>query len=490
MKTKKLNLMIVLISGLFAILCITPLTLDEVEAVSADDMKCVPITSITSYDGIINVQWEEVGNPEGTYIICHYYEEGNTNPDSSYYHEAIWDDNGIRGYDQHLRSIDISSEHLTPGKKYYVRLAAECPVEGGVIGAKYDWKDDQSKIASITVVSGTKRSLSYCTASLEKDTYSYNGMPVKPNIESVTDGHKVLEQGKDYTVTYGNNNAVGRGYAQINGCGHYQGQIMLYFDIAEGAAKTLGKLVLSKYEFVYSGKEVYPGFGVSLTDGTTAKYGTDYTIEYKNNINAGTATVVATGIGDCSGVVTRTYTILPKSIADEGAVEAVIPSAEYAYTGQEIRPSVTVTDIKLNRVLSRDVDYTVTYSNNYGPGTADIELTGVGNYQGTIYKSFRIIEEASPVVVKVGKGKFTSVRAVKKKAILRIGNITNADEYQIAYKKKGGSYKYIYTSSRTKTISRLKSKKYYYFKVRGVYYNEDSSRTYGSWSSVKKVKIK
>ena len=43
--------------------------------------------------------------------------------------------------------------------------------------------------------------------------------------------------------------------------------------------------------------------------------GTDYTVGYANNINAGTATVTITGIGDYTGTKAATFRIVPKKSA-------------------------------------------------------------------------------------------------------------------------------------------------------------------------------
>ncbi len=58
------------------------------------------------------------------------------------------------------------------------------------------------------------------------------------------------------------------------------------------------------------------------------------------------------------------------------------------YTGKAITPAVTLTHE--GNKLVQNKDYTVTYSNNVKSGTATITITGMGNYTGTITKSFTI----------------------------------------------------------------------------------------------------
>ena len=88
-----------------------------------------------------------------------------------------------------------------------------------------------------------------------------------------------------------------------------------------------------------------------------------------------------------------TVTVDPKAVtADFSAV-----AASYPYTGQEIRPAVTVADGG-NAVAQSE--YTVTYSNNVNVGKAKITVTDVdgGNYIVTGEKEFEIVKAAAPAV--------------------------------------------------------------------------------------------
>jgi len=59
------------------------------------------------------------------------------------------------------------------------------------------------------------------------------------------------------------------------------------------------------------------------------------------------------------------------------------------YTGNPIQPVVTVTGLTLN------VDYTVSYANHINVGTATATITGIGNYTGTVIKTFKIVLTSS-----------------------------------------------------------------------------------------------
>lgn len=63
----------------------------------------------------------------------------------------------------------------------------------------------------------------------------------------------------------------------------------------------------------YTGKAIEPG--ITLKNGAVTLDGsTDYTVEYSNNINVGTATVKVTGKGNYSGTVEKNFTIIAAEI--------------------------------------------------------------------------------------------------------------------------------------------------------------------------------
>ena len=59
---------------------------------------------------------------------------------------------------------------------------------------------------------------------------------------------------------------------------------------------------------------------------------------------------------------------------------SVEPIADQIYTGYALMPDVVVKDG--SKVLAKDIDYTVSYSNNTNVGTASVKITGNGTYEG------------------------------------------------------------------------------------------------------------
>lgn len=69
---------------------------------------------------------------------------------------------------------------------------------------------------------------------------------------------------------------------------------------------------------VYTGSALKPD-AVVKSGSTTLVKGQDYKLTYKNNVEEGTATVIAKGIGDYSGSFTQTFTIFGKATYKRGA---------------------------------------------------------------------------------------------------------------------------------------------------------------------------
>ena len=95
---------------------------------------------------------------------------------------------------------------------------------------------------------------------------------------------------------------------------------------------------LGKTSYIYDGTVKTPYVKI-IYNGETLVKDTDYTLEYQNNISAGTAKVIIKGIGRYTGSITKTYKINPINIAN---LNITLSSTTYRYTGTQRKPKVTV----------------------------------------------------------------------------------------------------------------------------------------------------
>jgi len=151
---------------------------------------------------------------------------------------------------------------------------------------------------------------------------------------------------------------------------------------------------------------------VSVTNdaGTTLTAGTDYNLTVTApSSGIGTATIVATGIGNYAGstesphTATSTYEIVAISADNLN----VVVNGEYAYTGSQIKPTnLTVT--YGGKTLTEGTDYEITgYGTNIYPGNYRgasttypnyVTVTGKGIYTGTKKAYFTIYVDLSDTV--------------------------------------------------------------------------------------------
>lgn len=162
-----------------------------------------------------------------------------------------------------------------------------------------------------------------------------------------------------------------------------------------------------------------------------------------------------------------------------------LSSASYTYDGKSKKPSVTVKDTR-GRVVNKNL-YTVTYSANKNPGTANVCVKAKGYYSGTLKKTFKI---------KLKKVSLSSLSPSKKSFKVKWKRTSaNVSGYQIQYstssKFKSGNKTVTVSGAKknSKSVKKLKSKKKYYVRIRT--YKIISGKKYHSqWSGAKSVKTK
>lgn len=306
-----------------------------------------------------------------------------------------------------------------------------------------------------------------CYFAENNETYletTFKGKKVEPEV--VIDG---LVQGKDYTVTYVNNEKPGEARAELTGIGNYKGSETLYFTI-------YGKLPAADpiADQTYTGKKLTPAIVIP-----GLKAGEDYYMYYEDNQYPGVATVTIYGTGYYKGTATIHFKIIKKT--EKFVSNVKLNRTSYTYTGKSIRPSVTVT---VNGKKIGANAYKLYYRNNKNSGIGTVQVRGIGKYS-RINKTltFKILP---PKTLLTGLKKANrSFTASWKKNIQATGyQIQFAADSRFTKERKTVT---VGKQSATRyKISGLKNKKTYYVRIRS-YKRVGKKVLYSSWSTVKKI---
>ncbi|MBR6230015.1 MAG: hypothetical protein IKQ97_09785, partial [Eubacterium sp.] len=177
-----------------------------------------------------------------------------------------------------------------------------------------------------------------------------------------------------------------------------QKSLVKNYPVLVAAIKTYGELSKDigfafvsniKKGYVYTHSAIEPVPVVKVGETTLTK-DVHYRVNYANNLNVGTGTVTITSVEGAGyvGSYQKTFIIVRDSVENCGVSGL---KAKYKWTGKSIKPKFTVTvngfDIK------KDSDYNVTYSKNIKPGTAKITIKGIGNYKGSVTRTFKIYKK-------------------------------------------------------------------------------------------------
>ncbi len=254
------------------------------------------------------------------------------------------------------------------------------------ISFKGNYKGSLSVSYSVIGESNRKSISSASVSSLKALTYT--GEELEQSF-TVKDGKNILSKGTDYIVLYKNNVLPGTAYATIEGIGSYEGSITKTFKIN---GLPINKATVRGITDVYYSEEPAVQSGVKLFYGTVQLVeGKDYSISYKNNTKAGSATIGFTGMGGYTGTLNKSFKI-NKIFLPQKDTEVVLDADEgrntYYYTKGGVKPLPVVTfDGKL---LVLNTDYTLSYKNNTKLGTGTVTIKGKGNYYDSITESFVI----------------------------------------------------------------------------------------------------
>ena len=214
-------------------------------------------------------------------------------------------------------------------------------------------------------------------------------------------GYCALELGKDYEVSYSDNDGVGIATVTVTGINGVTGSISKQFKIVGNGGidislLRLGSRSLDQGEYLYTGSWVRP----KLTWDNNFVEGTDYVLSYADNKEVGTGTVIVHGIRNYTGTAKIPFNIVEKFGFPQfnDVCIADYPEA-VAYTGEPVEPKLSLRDKDTGEELVEGRDYRVRYENNVNYGTAIIHVyEGPGSsnqgpkYRVTAAYAFKIVK--------------------------------------------------------------------------------------------------
>ena len=209
-------------------------------------------------------------------------------------------------------------------------------------------------------------------------SYVYDGQAKKPTVNASLDGAGFPAE--LYDVTYSNNTNAGTAKATITAKAntHYEGSASSTFTISPLSITDESINVIAPGNVTYNRAAQTPAPTITR-NGKALKSGTDYTLSYKNNTDAGEATVTITGKGNFKGARTATFAIARKDISSASITIDPIKYQRF----EEGKPSTPQVMIKDGAAVLTSDEYEVAYANNDKVGTATVTITGKGNYSGS-----------------------------------------------------------------------------------------------------------
>lgn len=214
--------------------------------------------------------------------------------------------------------------------------------------------------------------------------YIYTGSAIEPTY-TVADG--ALMTAADYTVTVTNNINAGAGTITVTATegGNYTSSASQTFLIQARSLADSGVTVAPLAEETYRGSALTPIPAVSF-DGRRLALETDFTVDYQNNTDAGTAKAIINGLGNFTGSREVTFTIQPAALSGTltlrsdttamvGSTLTAVLSVESAGAYQWYRNGEAISG-------ATKASYTITADDVNAALT--VRFTASGNYTGTL----------------------------------------------------------------------------------------------------------
>ena len=363
--------------------------------------------------------------------------------------------------------------------------------------------------------------LSGCQVTVSEKPVSFAEGKKSVTEYTVKDGDRTLTEGKDFTVSYKNNNRPGTAQIILSGTGNYQGEVRKSFTIVREEKEDKNNTENKNNIGDKNNTENKDNTG---DKNDTENKGDDENkkdnVENKDNTN---------GKDDVNKKDdTATHTM------DECTIQ--VAAEKLIYNGTAQTPGVTIT--YEGKALTEGQDYTLSYAKNTDAGMANVVIQGKGIYTGEAYKTFEIARADASVsvsskTVKISGNQFIALKpgkavitisakqgqnynalpATKVTITVRPLNTTGValksvrkgqakvswkpvksiSGYQIQYSTSANMKKakavIAKSNAKNATLKKLSSKKNCYIRIR-IYKTVKGKKYYSGWSTVKNVKTR
>lgn len=290
----------------------------------------------------------------------------------------------------------------------------------------------------INVTVGTPLSAAEITLDIPEDGYVYDGTEKRPKV-NVSYVNRTFTEGRDYTVEYLNNIDAGENTAQALVTALEDGCFLDSAAVDFSIARCKQTLLASDLELTAPEEKQIE---VSGAQGELTFTSSDPSIA---EVDAKDGTVRGAGPGTAKVTISAAQTgnyyaaqieinVTVRTPLSAAGITTTISSEKQVYDGKAKMPAVSLADKGIR--LTKDRDYTLTYSNNVNAGTnvGLITITGIGKYSGVIKKYFTIYKakqslsaRAHASSVAVGKGTLIYVDGAKGNVTYSSSNTAVAD---------------------------------------------------------------
>ena len=280
--------------------------------------------------------------------------------------------------------IGNSRKRLIEGVDYAVSYSSNSSVGTGYVTVKGINGISGSITKSFQIVDSLDVSmLGLGLYDFESDEYL---APAKPKILPSNN----FVENVDYRLSYENCDKVGRGKVTVYGMGRYTGTASVEVNIVDKLKRSsLSDCTVDAIPSqVYTGEPIVPNVIVRDGNGRALDSGLEYAVRASDNVNVGTAKVLAhmgAGFVGYSGYLESSFSIEP---ADINSVE-VAGIEDKEYSGKPVTQD-TLTLIYNGKSLVEGEDYSVEYSDNTKVGSAALKITGEGNFTGERTINFQV----------------------------------------------------------------------------------------------------